>query len=293
MSTLSETFIMKINSITPDKSDFLQRLSTIDKPPKSLYFIGKIAETPIPSVAIVGTRKPTSYGQEVAEQLAYELAQAGVMIISGLALGTDSIAHRASLKAKGATIAVLANGLDTVYPSRHKDLAQEIVEQGGLLISEYKPGTPPLPHQFLERNRLVSGLADAVIIVEAAVRSGTLSTATHALNQGKEVFAVPGNITSPLSIGCNELIKQGATPLTSTQDVLDIIAPQSIRQTQLVFGDTPEEAVILELLKTGLRDGDEILIQSKLDATTFNQTLSMLEIKGVIKALGANRWTIT
>lgn len=293
MSTLSETFIMKINSITPDKSKFLQRLGTIDKPPKSLYFIGKIPEKSAPSVAIVGTRKPTTYGQEVAEQISYELAQAGVVIISGLALGIDSIAHRACLKAKRTTVAVLANGLDSVYPSRHKDLAREITAQGGALISEYSPGTPPLPHQFLERNRLVSGLADAVVIVEAAVRSGTLSTAVHALNQGKEVFAVPGNITSPLSIGCNQLIKQGATPLTTAQDVLDIIAPQSIRQTQLVFGDTPEEATILELLKSGLRDGDEILIRSNLDATIFNQTLSMLEIKGIIKALGANKWTIS
>ena len=292
MSTLFETFCMKINSTTPDKNKFLQRLETIAKPPKSLYFIGKLPEESVKTVAIVGTRKPTSYGKEVAEQISRELTQAGIVIVSGLALGIDGIAHRACLEANGTTIAILGNGLGSIYPSTHRDLAKKILAKGGALISEYEPTAPALPYQFLERNRLVSGLADAVIVIEAATRSGTLSTAAHALEQGREVFAVPGNITSPLSAGCNALIKQGATPLTSTQDVLDIIAPQSTQQSPLLFGDNPEEVTIIELLQSGIRDGEELQIRSKLDATLFGQTLTMLEIKGVVKALGANQWTL-
>ncbi len=293
MSILFETKPMKINRTSPEKQKYLQRVSTIDKVPKSLYFIGKLPETEVKSVAIVGSRKPTPYGREVAERLAYDLAKSGIIIVSGLALGIDGIAHRAALEAKGMTIAVLANGLDAIYPSSHRDLAKKIIENGGALISEYAPGTPALPHQFLERNRIVSGLADAVVVVEAATRSGTLSTAAHALSQGREVFAVPGNITSPLSAGCNNLIKQGATPVTGSEDILEIIAPQQeIAQTRLTLGDTPEEVVILQLLQNGVRDGEEVLIKSGLEAITFNQTLTMLEIKGQIKALGANQWTL-
>lgn len=292
MSTLFETFPMKINSIRPDESEFLQRLGTIAKPPKSLYFIGKLPTTEVKTVAIVGTRKPTPYGKEVTEKISRELSQAGIIIVSGLALGIDGIAHRACLDAGGTTIAVLGNGLGNIYPSTHRELGKRIIDEGGALLSEYKPLAPALPHQFLERNRIVSGLADAVVVIEAATRSGTLSTAAHALEQGREVFAVPGNITSPLSAGCNALIKQGATPLTDTQDILDTIAPSISTQTQLVFGDTPSETVLIGLLKEGARDGEELLLRSKLSTIEYNQTLSMLELKGIVKALGANQWTI-
>lgn len=283
---------MKINTISPDKQKFLQRLKHIDSKPKSLYFIGKLPESTNISVAIVGSRKPTAYGREVAEKISFELAQKRVVIVSGLALGIDAIAHRGALEAHGTTVAVLGNGLNTIYPSSHKELARRIIDNNGALLSEYESAMPPLPHQFLERNRIVSGLADAVIVVEAAMRSGTLSTATHALGQGREVFAVPGNITSPMSAGCNALIRQGAIPLTSSQDVLDIIAPHITEQTAMVFGDTPEEQIILELLKSGVRDGEELLTKSKLTATTYNQTLSMLELKGAIKSLGGNKWRL-
>ena len=283
---------MKINKISPQEQVFLKRLEHIDPAPKKLYFIGNLPETELKAVAIVGSRKPTGYGREVAEKLSYELAQKGIIIVSGLALGIDAIAHRGALEAGQATLAVLANGLNTVYPSSHKELARKIIEKHGAIISEYEPSMPPLPHQFLERNRLVSGLADAVIVVEAAIRSGTLSTATHALNQGKAVFAVPGNITNPMSAGCNALILQGATPVTSTQDILDVIAPDISKQEGFIFGDTPEEQAIIDLLKSGIRDGEELFIKSKLEATNFNQTLSMLEIKGIIKPLGGNKWRL-
>ncbi|MDO8335400.1 MAG: DNA-processing protein DprA [Candidatus Saccharibacteria bacterium] len=284
---------MKINRITTDKEEYLQGSSNLDDFPKKLYILGNLSEKRLPTIAIIGSRKPTQYGREVTEKIAFELAKAGVIVVSGLALGIDSIAHRAALEARGITMAVLANGLDTVYPASHKGLAKQILENGGALISEYEPGTPPMQYRFLERNRIVSGIADGVVVIEAAARSGTLSTAAHALRQNKEVFAVPGNITSPQSAGCNGLIRQGAIPVTSTQDILDVIAPNiKPEQTRFVLGDNPDEVTILELLQTGLRDGDEILQQSKIDPTDFNQTLTMLEIKGMIKPLGGNQWTI-
>lgn len=284
---------MKINTIVPEKQEYLRSLVDIDQSPKRLYFIGKIPEKRLPTVAIIGSRKPTAYGKEVTGRLAYELAAKGVVVVSGLAIGVDGLAHQGALEAGGITLAVLGNGLNQIYPSSHQQLAKNIIKNEGAIISEYEPSMPGLPHQFLERNRIVSGLSDAIIVVEAATRSGTLSTAAHALNQGREVFAVPGNITSPLSAGCNALIKQGATPLTSSADVLEIIAPQdNLRQAPLVLGDNREEAMLIELLQKGLRDGDDLLTESQLDPVLFNQTLSMLEIKGLIKALGANQWTL-
>lgn len=284
---------MKINRISPQEHKYSQGLSELDDCPKKLYILGKLPEKRLPSIAIVGSRKPTSYGKEVTEMIAHDMAQAGVVVISGLALGVDSIAHKATLEAKGTTLAVLANGLDTIYPSTHRNLAKQILESGGALLSEYEPGITPMQHRFLERNRIISGLADAIVVVEAAARSGTLSTAAHALNQGREVFAVPGNITSPLSTGCNALIRQGAIPATSSQDILEVIAP-SIKpeQTRLILGDTPEEVTIIKLLQKGFRDGEKLLDDSKLEPVVFSQTLTMLEIKGTIKPLGGNQWTL-
>lgn len=160
-------------------------------------------------------------------------------------------------------------------------------------MSEYEPHTKARPHYFLERNRIVSGLADAIIITEAAAQSGTLNTAAHALEQGKEVFVVPGNITSPMSLGCNQLIKQGATPLTDSDDILSVIAPDTLAsQAILPLGSNPLETSILQFMASGVRDGDEIRLKAGLDATEFSTALTMLEINGVIRNLGANQWTI-
>ncbi len=287
-------FIMKINRILPDKHEYLQILLNIAKVPEKLYLIGNLPPSRIPSVAIVGTRKPTSYGREVTQTLAGDLARRGVVIISGLAFGVDSIAHRATLDAGGITIAVLANGLPDIYPAAHKGLADQIVRSSGAVVSEYEPGESAYPNRFLERNRLVSGLADAIIITEAAARSGTLNTAMHALEQGKEVFVVPGNITSPMSAGCNALIKQGATPITDANDVLAVIAPGLLESnSKLLLGANAEEALILELLQSGMRDGDRLQQASKLTPANFSQTISMMEINGLIRGLGSNQWTLT
>lgn len=247
----------------------------------------------LPSVAIVGTRKPSNYGKEVTQRLAYDLAKKGIIIISGLALGIDGVAHRAALEAGGTTIAVLANGLPQIYPATHKELGGQITKQGGAILSEYEPETSARTYQFLQRNRIVSGLSDAIVITEAAARSGTLNTAMHALEQGKEVFVVPGNITSPLSTGCNTLLKQGARPATCADDILEVIAPDLLQsQATLALGNSPLETTIIQLLTSGVRDGEELQRRSGSPISEFNTALTMMEITGSIRALGANQWTL-
>lgn len=288
---------MEINRIRPDEHIFTQRLASIANPPKSLCFMGKLPTSGAPVVAIVGSRKPSAYGREVTEQLASDLAKAGCIIVSGLALGIDGIAQRAALEAGGTVIGVIPNELPDISPQTNYKLAMNIIKNGGAILSEWKKGDGKVVNRwsFLERNRLVSGLADAVIITEAAERSGTLNTAAHALSQGRDVFAVPGNITSPLSAGCNALLKQGAYPVTEAKDILQIIAPEQLKkpdQNQLPLGSSPEETIIINLIAGGVRSGDQLQQQSGLSASNFSTALTMLEINGVIKPLGANNWTL-
>ncbi|HRC27783.1 MAG TPA: DNA-processing protein DprA [Candidatus Saccharimonas sp.] len=285
---------MKINNISPLKHKYLQITSVIAKPPQMLHYIGMLPDTRVPTIAIVGTRKPTSYGREVTERLAYDLAKRGIVVVSGLALGVDAIAHAAALDAGGTTLAVLPCGLPKIAPATNHQLAHRIVAGGGALISEYTADAPVAwKSHMLERNRLVAGLADAILITEASARSGTLNTAGHALEQGKHVFVVPGNITSPQSAGCNLLIKQGATPVTCAEDILEVIAPQLLTtQSQFALGSNPTETAILEQLRAGLRNGEEIQRTLGIDSGEFNIALTMLELAGAVKALGANQWTL-
>ena len=289
---------MEINRICPDEHNFTQRLASIANPPKSLCFMGTLPTSGAPVVAIVGSRKPSAYSREVTEQLASDLAKAGCIIVSGLALGIDGIAQKAALEAGGTVIGVIPNELPDISPQTNYKLAMNIIENGGAILSEWKKGDGKIVNRwsFLERNRLVSGLADAVIITEAAERSGTLNTAAHALSQGRDVFAVPGNITSPLSAGCNALLKQGALVATTATDILNVIAPSNARsatdQAAIPLGETPAENTIIDLLRTGLRDGDQLQQQSGLNPADFATALTMLEINGVIKPLGANNWAL-
>ena len=288
---------MEINRILPDEHIFSQRLTNIANPPKSLCYMGKLPETNAPVVSIVGSRKPSAYGKEVTERLATDLAKAGCVIVSGLALGVDCIAQKAAIEAGGTVVAVVPNELPDISPRTNYQLAMSIIEQGGAVVSEWMKGDNKIVNRwsFLERNRLVSGLADGIIITEAAERSGTLNTASHALNQGRDLFVVPGNITSPLSAGCNTLLKQGAYLVTDADDVLSIIAPEKLQKDngqELAASATIEEAIIIKLISEGLRDGDEIQQKSGLSASDFATALTMLEINGVIKPLGANNWTL-
>lgn len=284
---------MKINAISPDRSKYLQIVCSIADCPKRFYFRGQLPETRTTTVAIVGSRKPTNYGKEVTYKLAYDLAKYGIVIISGLAYGIDTIAHRATLDAGGVTIAVLGNGVDAIYPAANLSLANEILAKNGAIISEYEPGIEARDYQFLQRNRIVSGLSDAIIITEATIKSGTMSTVAHALQQGKNVFVVPGNITSPLSAGCNQLIKQGAYPITCAQDVIEIVAPELLqKQTSLPLGSNKNETTIIKLIKSGIRDGEELQIKSGIEVSEFSQTLTIMEISGTIRSLGGNQWTL-
>ena len=288
---------MEINRITPDEHIFSQRLVYIANSPKSLCYMGKLPETNAPVVSIVGSRKPSAYGKEVTERLATDLAKAGCVIVSGLALGVDCIAQKAAIEAGGTVVAVVPNELPDISPRTNYQLAMSIIEQDGAVVSEWMKGDNKIVNRwsFLERNRLVSGLADGIIITEAAERSGTLNTASHALNQGRDLFVVPGNITSPLSAGCNTLLKQGAYLVTDADDVLSIIAPEKLQKDnvqELVVSATIEEGIIIKLISEGLRDGDEIQQKSGLSASDFATALTMLEINGVIKPLGANNWTL-
>lgn len=304
MSTLFSQFFNKINKILPLEANFTEVLDAIAVKPKMLYFRGKMPENMVidglskrpKCVAIVGARHNTRYGEEIAYKMAFELAKRGVIIISGLAFGIDSIAHRAALDAGGRTIAVLGTPIDQIYPRAHKGLAEEIIKKEGAVISEYAPGEIVHPKtSFLARNRLISGLADVVVVVEAAEKSGSLNTAVYALEQGKELYAVPGNITNPMSQGCNKLIRQGAMPYTSVDDILHVLFPakrQKRSKQMVIFGDTAEETGILKALSEGVSDGERIMELLKMPATIFNQTVTLMEIKGLIRGLGANKWAL-
>jgi len=244
-------------------------------------------------VAIVGSRNVTPYGRQVTLKLAGELAEQGVVIVSGLALGVDGLAHQAALEANGLTIAVLPGPLEIIAPSAHNQLAEQIIEQGGALLSEYAADEFPAKQNFIARNRLVSGLADALLITEAAEKSGSLHTARFALEQGKDVLAVPGNITSATSVGANNLLRAGAVPITCYRDVLEVLGlADHATPAAEVRGRNAHEQTVLDLLLTGLSDGNELLIASKLKVQEFNQVLTMLELGGKIRSLGANQWAI-
>ncbi len=211
-----------IEILTPLHKSYPENLKEIKDSPKILYFKGRILAKDSRAIAVVGSRKVSSYGQKITKFFVKALVQKGITIISGMAKGVDTVAHRSALEAGGRTIAVLGSGLDIIYPSENKRLAHEITERGAL-VSEFPLGTKPLAKNFLERNRLISGLSKGVLVIEGAKRSGTLSTASHAASQGREVFAVPGPIDSILSEAPNFLISQGATLATKPQDILDII----------------------------------------------------------------------
>ncbi len=304
MSILFSQNNLKNNEIRPQEADFTEVLCHIAVVPKMLYFYGKMPEKRLKSVAIVGTRKPTAYGREIAYDLAYKAAEKGAVVVSGLAFGIDSVAHRAALDAGGLTVAVLGTAIDQIYPAAHRGLAEEIIEKGGMVMSEVAPGVRfqwqnEAKKCFLERNRLIAGLSDMVVIPEAAERSGSLNTAMHALDQGREIFAAPGDIARPMSRGCNRLIaKGGAMPYLGSEDVLGALFPaprgrKGRKEVQTaLMGDDETETAILRLIAGGMVDGEEILAASGLAVSEFGQQMTLLEVKGRVRALGANRWAL-
>ncbi|MDQ2972996.1 MAG: DNA-processing protein DprA [bacterium] len=268
-----------------------QKLSKLHYPPKTLYGRGALDINDLlqkPTVGIVGTRLPTSYGAGVVNDLVEQLVRRGVVIISGLALGTDGLSHQVCVRSGGQTIAVLPSGIDTIYPRTHNNLGQ-IIEENGLLISEYPGDNLPRKDQFIARNRIIAALCDVLVIPEAAERSGSLHTANFALEIGIPVMAVPGNITSRFSGGTNKLIAQGATPVLGVMDIFHQLKIDTEQSADYV-PENEAEHLLLEVMSGGIQDGSAIRSASGLNAQNYMQTLSMLEIKGVIRALGGDQW---
>lgn len=287
---------MLVKKLTLMSRGFPEGLRHLPQPPAQLYVVGEhLGELMArPRVAIVGSRKITPYGRQVTADLAARLAGEGVVVVSGLALGVDAWGQQAALEAGGQVIAVLPGPVENVIPATNRPLARRIVERGGALVSEYAAGEQPYKQNFIARNRLVAGLADALLITEAAEKSGSLHTARFALEQGKEMLAVPGDITKPSSVGTNNLIKAGhAAAVTSYEDVLHALGldpgPNAKRE---VRGRNAHEQAVLDLLVEGVGDGTELLERSRLKTGEFNQALTMLEISGKVRSLGANRWAI-
>ena len=271
-----------------DDRGYPTNLRKTPQPPPLLYVRGRIEEQDELSVAIVGTRQVSAYGREVARDLGKELARHGVTVVSGLALGVDTVAHQAAVDAGGRTIAVLGSGVDQIYPARNRRLALQVIEQGAL-VSEYPLGTKPEASNFPPRNRIISGLSLAVVVVEAGKRSGALITADFAAEQGRDVFAVPGSILSPGSDGCNRLIQDGAIPVTSINDLLeslqlaDVAAHQEARVT---VPASPEEELILQHVTTEPQHMNEIMRAAPLESSEVSSLLAMMELKGLVRQVG-------
>ncbi len=281
---------LKIKVLTYRDKEYPRLLSEIYSPPPIIYFKGNLSSDDF-TLAIVGTRKPQDYGKQVAFDIALNLAQNGVTIVSGLALGIDTIAHEAVLKVSGKTIAVLGCGLDYIYPTSNRRLADEIIQKNGALVSEFPQGTPPLHYNFPQRNRIISGLSLGVLIVEAPEESGALITAKFALEQNREVFAVPGNIYSKNSTGTNNLIKMGAKPVINFIDILDELnlnlAVEYTKVKKIVPENEIEERILKYLSKEAVHV-DILIKDTGLDAATINSTLTLMEMKGIVRNLGGN-----
>lgn len=274
--------------------DYPKLLGCIHNAPDKIYVAGTIPQ--LPMVAIVGTRRPTSYGEMVAYRIASDLARAGICIISGLAYGIDSIVHRAVLEAGGATLAVLGSGLNNCYPRNHLPLMKEIITSGGGVISEYDADTPPLKHHFPARNRIIAGMSDVTLVVEAEAKSGSLITAQLALEEGRTVLAVPGPITSSRSDGPNNLLKAGAGAVTSAADICSLIGIENIDPAQPPTSTSQissQARLILVSLNESPKTTEDLATSIKLSPAVILSTLTLLEMQGQVRATGANTWIST
>lgn len=287
---------MKVIKLTLSDKIYPPRLKHLASPPQTLSVAGRGSLDEMlkkPTLGVVGSRKATSYGRSVTESLVNSAIDKGAVIVSGLALGIDSISHRTTLERKSSTIAVLPGGIKQVYPASHRSLAGKIQEQDGLLVSEYDDNFRPRRESFIQRNRIIAALCDVLLITEAAEKSGSLHTANFALELGRPVLAVPGNINSPTSMGTNNLIKSGAILVSNETDLYNALGIKEGKLEQRKFlGDTNEETTIINLMQAGASSAEEIHLKSRMRIELFQQTLTMLEIKGVIRPLGNNHWQL-
>jgi DNA processing protein len=271
--------------VSISEPEYPEKLKNIGDPPPYLYFKGRLDVFDGPSLAIVGSRRPTDYGRRITPRLAGELASMGVLIVSGLAFGIDAIAHQAALEAGGRTAAVFGCGLDYIYPRAHSALASRIIESGSLL-SEFPKGTRPERFNFPVRNRIISGLTDGVLVVEAAEKSGALVTASLALDQGRDVLAIPGNVESKFSYGPNDLIKQGAVPVTSVEDIMTNFGWHKSQVSSRPDRDLSKlslgERALFDHISVQPVHVDELGRKSRLSPARISELLLSLEIKGFI-----------
>ena len=273
-------------------------LRSVSDAPAVLYYKGSLLAQDDLAIGVVGSRNATVYGRQVTDKLVSNLVMSGLTIVSGLARGIDSIAHRAALDVGGRTIAVLGNGVDMIYPPENKALAQKIIENGAI-VSEFPLGFPSVPSNFPARNRIISGLSLGVLVTEAAVDSGSLITAGQAAEQGREVFAVPGPIISKMSEGTNNLIKEGVHPVTDSADILQVLDIER-KQRQIAFKETPlkgvvkdkTEDMILTLLDGGTKHVDMLVRESGMRTEVVSATLAMMELKGLVKNYGSGVWGV-
>jgi len=275
--------------ITFNDANYPSQLKEISDPPPILFIRGNPELLALPQIAIVGSRNPSSIGVETAFDFAKQLSQFGFVITSGLALGIDGASHRGALAAQGYTIAVTGTGLDRVYPARHKDLALEIVETG-LMVSEFPPGTLAKSNHFPRRNRIISGLCQGLLVVEAAIQSGSLITAKMALEQNREVFAIPGSIHNPLARGCNALIREGAKLVETTQDILEelnVVYQQDKEMLPVAMQSTLdlEQQTLLNRVMFSPTSIDNLVENSDLSIESISSMLLILELQGYLEAI--------
>lgn len=275
--------------------EYPERLGHLVQPPNPLYVLGHLPAPMRLHLAVVGTRRATPYGRRVTRDLVPPLARSGVVIVSGLAYGIDAEAHTAALEAGGTTVAVLGCGIDRVYPSAHAHLAQRVLASGGALVSEYAPGTPPLPHHFPARNRIIAALAHAVLVIEAPATSGALITAYGAAELGREVLAVPGAVTSPESAGCNGLISRGARLVSGVQDILETLGldTESVsRQNHetVLAACSADARKIHAALGLGNPTLNEIAGCVDLPTERILAAVTELEVVGLVENLGDGRY---
>lgn len=287
----------KITCILKTDENYPESLKEIYDAPFCLFTRGELSNDGF-ALAVVGPRKFTPYGKQITEEIVTELASQGIVIVSGLALGIDSIAHKATLSARGKTVAVLGSGINDrhIYPASHRGLAESIVNSGGAVISEYPPGALPSKFTFPRRNRIVAGMSLGTLVIEAAEGSGALITAQSALDNNREVFAIPQNITSPNSAGVNQLIKNGAHPVTCAQDIIDALDLKDIKNfisNREIVPDSPTEAKLLEFLSREPIHVDNLVKQTKLDSPSVNATLTLMEMKGKVKNLGGMMYVLS
>lgn len=285
----------KINITTIKDENYPTLLKEIYDPPAVLYWQGEFIKPSEFLFAVVGTRKPSSYGRLATFALVKPLANNQITIVSGLALGIDALAHQATLESKGRTIAVLGSGVNQIHPRANYRLAEKILEKGGLIISEFPLDSPPLKAHFPQRNRVISGLCLGTLIIEAPQKSGALITARYALEQNREVFCLPGSIFSQNSLGPNNLIKMGARPATTYTDILEALnlemAPE-FQENQVISPDTAEEEIILKILSREPLHIDKIIEESKLKPSIINSCLTLMEMKGKVKNIGGMHYIL-